>query len=150
MIILFKVLEIFAIALFQLLLSTSFKMTSKINNFINPVPQVSEPLTVDDLCKKLRRITYSRKINKDFNRDAMIPPKRMRVYNRNTPTDALLYFDKYFDLEIPGRCFSDISDSEAANFLFDLSHFPLKLVQERINRDLIMEDLIQVVDVESC
>ena len=57
------------------------------------------------------------------------PAKKKRVLHRNTPSDAVEYFDRCLQLGMP----SDLNrtEEESALALFDLAHFPLEQVLVR-------------------
>ena len=108
--------------------------------------------TVDDLVKRLRRLTYSKMLKNDFKNEIgqTTRPKSTRkpyiqlIYNLKSPIEAVSYFDYYFHLQIPEQAMVHLSDEDATNMLFDIAHIPKELVEKR----MIEESTMCEIDVE--
>lgn len=64
--------------------------------------------------------------------DAMVQRriKKKRMNDRSSPTNAIDYFDQYFDLGLPSDLFW--SEDDCAVILYDLANFPLEMVLARM------------------
>ena len=104
-------------------------------------PNLESDITVDTLVQKLRRMTYSKRLQREYRKDSGIvlnghtKPLHRIVFNRNTPKDAVIYFDRYLDLQLPSGILCQLSDDDAAEVLFDMSNLPLEMALKRLGEN---------------
>lgn len=68
----------------------------------------------------------------DFNQPQ---PEKRSMTNRNTVQENLWYFNKNLCLGINSLSFKQETENNVANILYDLAHFPLDLVLDRLSRE---------------
>ena len=108
----------------------------------SPPRSLPEPGSVvgsmDDIVKSLRRMTYSKRLQKEYKSDKSIvlghgSKSYLKIlYNRNNPKSAVEYFDRYLHLEIPANILRSLNEEEASQLLFDIANLPLDMVTKRL------------------